>query len=102
MTSSTPVCGICDSRHIYKTSEVWCSQCDEGLCMDCTEHHRLSKATKHHNTILLTEYQKLPSFVLDIKQFCQEHNEKFRFYCRKDECPCCDICMVEKHEDCKM
>jgi len=45
MTSSTPVCGICVSRHIYKTSEIWCSECDEGLCMDCTQHHSVSPYT---------------------------------------------------------
>ena len=101
MASSTPVCGICDSRHIYKASAVWCPECDEGLCMDCTQHHSSSKGTKHHNTIPISDYQKLPSFVLDISQLCQEHNERYRFYCRKDECPCCEICMVENHEDCK-
>ena len=100
MASSSPVCGICDSRRIYNPSQVWCSECGEGLCINCIEHHSLSKGTKHHNSITMSEYQKLPSFVLDISQFCQEHNERYQFYCRRDECPCCDICIVEKHNDC--
>jgi len=101
MASSSPVCDICDSLHIYKASEVWCSVCDEGLCNDCTKRHSLSKGTKHHNTIPLSDYQKLPSLVLDISQLCQEHKERYQFYCKKDECPCCEICMVENHNDCK-
>ena len=101
MDSSSPVCGICDSRHIYKSSEVWCPECDEGLCMECTEHHSLSKSSRTHTTIPISEYQKLPSYVLDIREFCQEHNERFQFYCKKDGCPCCEICIVENHQDCK-
>ena len=101
MASSTPVCGICDSRHINKASEVWCPECDEGLCIDCAGHHSISRGTKDHNTLPMSAYQKLPSFVLDISQYCHWHNTKYRFYCRRDECPCCEICMVENHKDCK-
>jgi hypothetical protein len=32
MSSSPSVCGICDIRHISKPSEVWCPDCEEGLC----------------------------------------------------------------------
>jgi chromosome segregation ATPase len=49
----------------------------------------------------MSEYQKLPSYVLDISEFCQDHNERFQFYCRKDECQCCEICIVENHNECK-
>jgi len=69
--------------------------------MDCTQHHSLSKGTKQHSTISMSEYQKLPSFVLDISQFCKEHKERFKFYGKKDECPCCQICIEENHNDCK-
>jgi hypothetical protein len=43
MSSSSPVCGICDIRHISKSSEVWCPQCEEGMCTECIEHHSLVK-----------------------------------------------------------
>jgi len=101
MASSSPVCGICDSRHIYKPSQVWCSECDEGLCINCRQHHSVSKGTKHHYIITMSEYQKLPSFVLDMNKFCHWHNKKYRFYCRRDEFPCCEICIIENHQECK-
>lgn len=101
MASSSPVCGICDSRHICKTSKVWCSECDEGLCIDCTEHHSRSKGTRNHNTMHIAEYQKLPSYVLDVKEFCQEHKDRFQFYCELHGCPFCRICMLEDHRQCK-
>jgi hypothetical protein len=34
MSSSPSFCGICDIRHMSKQSEVWCPECDEGLCTE--------------------------------------------------------------------
>jgi len=39
--------------------------------------------------------------VLEIKEQCNEHHEKFSLYCKEHECPCCGICIVENHQDCK-
>ena len=101
MSSSSPVCGICDIRHISKPTEVWCPQCEEGLCTECIEHHSVVKLSRNHTTIPIEEYQKLPSYVLEIKEHCNEHDEKFNLYCKEHECPCCRICNLENHSDCK-
>ena len=39
MSTSPSLCGMCDNRHIYKLSEVWCRDCEEGLCTECIEYH---------------------------------------------------------------
>ena len=101
MTSSPSTCGICDVRHISKPSGVWCPECDQGLCVNCTGHHSLSNASRNHSTIPISEYQKLPSFVLEIREFCNEHNERLQSYCKEHGCPCCRICIVEDHNKCK-
>ena len=101
MSSSPAVCGCCDIRHICMQSELWCSECDEGLCIDCAEHHSLSKASRNHKTIPISEYRKLPSNVLKIREFCNEHDERFILYCQKHACPCCRICIVENHNKCQ-
>jgi hypothetical protein len=54
-----------------------------------------------NSTIPIAEYQKLPSYVLEIKEHCKEHHEKFNLYCKEHECTCCGICNVENHKDCK-
>ena len=100
MSSSPSFCGICDIRHISKPSDAWCPDCDEGLCTECLDHHSLVKSSRKHTTIPIAEYQKLPSYVLEIKEHCNEHHEKFNLYCKDHECPCCGICMVETHRDC--
>ncbi|XP_071180377.1 uncharacterized protein [Mytilus edulis] len=100
MASSSQSCGVCDLRHINKPSIIWCTECDEGLCQDCQEHHSLSKGTRNHNTITIKEYKTLPSEVLKITQYCSTHNDKFIMYCRKHERPCCRKCIVETHKEC--
>ena len=100
MSSSPSFCGMCDIRHISKPSEVWCPDCEEGLCAQCIEYHSLVKLSRGHTTIPISGYQKLPSYVVEVKEHCNEHNEKFNLFCREHECPCCGICMVETHRDC--
>jgi len=58
MSSSPSFCGICDIRHISKPSDVWCPDCDEGLCTECLDHHSLVKSSRKHTTIPIAEYQK--------------------------------------------
>jgi hypothetical protein len=77
MSGSPSFCGICDIRHISKPSEMWCPDCEEGICTECKEYHSLAKPCRNHTTIPIEEYQKIPSFVLEIKEHCDEHHEKF-------------------------
>ncbi|XP_063397764.1 uncharacterized protein LOC134682097 [Mytilus trossulus] len=100
MASNFSVCGVCDHRHVTKSSVVWCSECDEGLCEDCKEHHSFSKATRNHEIVPIDEYMKLPVKILQIAQFCNKHKEKYELFCRKHDCPCCRKC-VEDHNECK-
>ncbi|XP_063397746.1 uncharacterized protein LOC134682072 [Mytilus trossulus] len=101
MSSKLTVCGVCKYRNINKPSVVWCSECDEGLCEACKEHHAASRATREHSIVRTSEYQKLPSKILDITQSCPKHNEKYVIFCKKHDCPCCRRCVVETHDDCK-
>ena len=49
----------------------------------------------------IAEYQKFPSYVLEIKEHCNEHHEKFSLYCKEHECPWCRTCNVDNRKDCK-
>ncbi|XP_063397743.1 tripartite motif-containing protein 2-like [Mytilus trossulus] len=101
MSRKHTVCGVCEYRNINKSSVVWCSECAEGLCDECKEHHAASKSSRDHNILPISEYQKLPTNILEITQTCPKHNEKYQIYCKKHDCPCCRRCVVETHDDCK-
>ena len=49
----------------------------------------------------MSEYRKWPLNVLNIREFCNEHDEKFQIYCQKHACPCCRICIIENHNTCQ-
>ncbi|CAC5425051.1 unnamed protein product [Mytilus coruscus] len=95
MATARNSCGICEFRHVIKPSVAWCPECDEGFCSDCEEHHSLAKASRHHKTIPIAEYHKLPEDVLQIPQSCTKHDEKFLLYCKDHEMPCCCKCANE-------
>ncbi|CAC5386096.1 unnamed protein product [Mytilus coruscus] len=101
MVTFSQSCGVCDLRLITKPCIVWCTECDEGLCKECQEHHRLSKASRNHSVIPFTDYEKLPTDVLKISQYCSKHNKKFEMFCQKHEHPCCSKCIVESHKECR-
>ncbi|XP_071121274.1 uncharacterized protein [Mytilus edulis] len=100
MTSSVQPCGVCEYQHVFKPAYIWCPDCDEGLCIDCSKHHGISKSTRKHVTVLISEYQALPSYITNIKQTCSAHEEKYQIYCKDHEDACCSKCTVEKHAKC--
>jgi len=54
MSSSPSSCGICDILHISKSSDVWCPDCEEGLCTECLDRHSTSETVpkSYHNTYI--------------------------------------------------
>ncbi|XP_063399498.1 uncharacterized protein LOC134684146 [Mytilus trossulus] len=101
MASSTTTCGVCEQINITKPSTIWCFECDEGLCSECKDHHSRSKGTRKHDTLLISEYQKIPRDIVKITDTCATHNEKFTFYCKKHDSLCCGSCIVENHMECR-
>ncbi|CAC5389890.1 unnamed protein product [Mytilus coruscus] len=93
------LCAICDLRHLTVSSTHWCQECEEALCIDCKEHHTMSKASKSHNVMLLSVYSSLPSSITNIELLCTYHNEKYLQYCVKHECPICYKC-INEHGKC--
>ena len=100
MATISSQCGICNLRNISKNSVIWCTECDEGLCVDCQEHHNLSKASRNHTTTPISDYLQLPSNILQISQFCSKHTEKYQTFCKKHDTPCCRKCVIESHNKC--
>ena len=94
-------CGICQGRHITKQAEEYCLRCEEALCIDCIDHHKLFKATKTHQTIPINEYKNLPIFIQQIKQYCDDHGDISEFHCPTHDVVCCKRCITSSHRECK-
>jgi hypothetical protein len=79
----------------------YCPRCEEALCADCIDHHKLSKATKTHQTIPINEYKNLPIFIQQIKQYCDDHGDISEFHCPTHDVVCCKRCITSSHRECK-
>ncbi|XP_063418611.1 uncharacterized protein LOC134701391 [Mytilus trossulus] len=101
MATSLPICDICTTDDTSKAASVWCSECEEAICINCEKQHNRMKLTKSHKTISIEDYQNLPASVADIKQECKVHNRKLDFYCLRHSEPCCVSCVSQKHDTCK-
>lgn len=100
-TSSTFICGVCDSQHITKDADHWCPECEEGLCTNCLIYHNSSKLSREHGIISIENHKQLPQYIKSIRQHCPDHDRKYQHYCPSHEVPCCPFCMTTSHSECK-
>ncbi|CAG2186794.1 unnamed protein product [Mytilus edulis] len=98
---SVLLCDVCQNRHLNKSAEDYCPQCEELLCRECRDHHKASKLLKSHQTITVDKYNKLPSFIKQISHNCEEHDYFLEFYCKSHDALCCKLCLISGHKECK-
>ncbi|CAG2237632.1 unnamed protein product [Mytilus edulis] len=99
MASSKPIaipCGPCGEDPEQK-ADIWCYNCDEGLCSACFCHHKKSRASLDHKTIDIKSYKP---FSGAIKTECDKHGQQLNLYCPSHLMPCCDDCISKKHSKC--
>ncbi|XP_076106113.1 uncharacterized protein LOC143074639 [Mytilus galloprovincialis] len=101
MASVNHICHLCEEEGVSNDAVVWCADCETFLCKDCERHHSRIKASKDHQTIAMDTYKKLPSFIVDIKNCCVKHDQKYDFYCKFHGDPCCVKCITDNHKDCR-
>ena len=99
-TSRNIICGICEAQHITQYADQWCSACDEDMCSDCENHHKVSNATRNLGIIPIENYHKLPSSISEIGNHCEYHDLKYTNFCQFYDRPCCPDCISTNHNDC--
>ncbi|XP_071178687.1 uncharacterized protein [Mytilus edulis] len=98
MASSKPIpCGPCIAGKVNTKADIWCYNCDEGLCSACSGHHKRSKLSRDHKIIDIKNYK--PS-VQAIRTECDKHGQQLNLYCQSHLMPCCDECISISHSKC--
>ncbi|CAC5367687.1 unnamed protein product [Mytilus coruscus] len=98
MASSKSVsCGPCQRGKVNTKAEIWCYNCDEGLCSTCLGQHKRFKPTGDHKTIDINSHKPPICF---IKTECEKHNQQLNLYCPSHLIPCCDGCISTHHSRC--
>ncbi|VDI47106.1 Hypothetical predicted protein [Mytilus galloprovincialis] len=95
MASSKPIqCEPCYTDKINTEADIWCYNCDAGLCSTCLNYH---KRSYDHNTIDIKRYKNTTRA---IKTECDKHGQQLNLYCLSHLMPCCDECIVTSHSNC--
>ncbi|XP_071151045.1 tripartite motif-containing protein 2-like [Mytilus edulis] len=98
MASSKDIqCGPCNEGKVKNKADIWCYNCEEGLCSTCSGHHKRSKSSRDHKTIDIKSYK--PS-IQAIKTECDKHGQQLNLYCPSHLIPCCDECISTNHSKC--
>ncbi|CAG2186787.1 unnamed protein product [Mytilus edulis] len=98
--NSPEFCDICHRLDISKPAAEFCPQCGDLLCEVCQNHHKVAKLSNLHQTISLDEYDKLPLFIKNINNKCDDHEGILEFYCKTHDMMCCKRCLISSHKDC--
>ncbi|XP_063418463.1 uncharacterized protein LOC134701267 [Mytilus trossulus] len=94
-------CDFCHNKQLNKSAQEYCPQCEEALCGECRDNHKISKLSKSHQTISIDRYNKLPSFIKNISHICEEHDCFLEVYCKSHDSLCCKRCLISGHKKCK-
>ncbi|VDI54075.1 Hypothetical predicted protein [Mytilus galloprovincialis] len=99
MASNKPniPCGPCHEGKVKTEADIWCNNCEEGLCSTCSSHHKRSRGTRNHKTIDIKSYK--PS-IPAIQTECDKHGQQLNLYCPSHLMPCCDECISTSHSKC--
>ncbi|XP_071123353.1 uncharacterized protein [Mytilus edulis] len=91
-------CEPCTARGKTPTALQWCTECEESLCSECTEVHKVQKVSRRHH---LVEISKIPSKI-PLSQNCTKHQHlPFDYFCVDHDVICCKECLLNDHRACK-
>ncbi|CAG2197222.1 unnamed protein product [Mytilus edulis] len=92
-------CEPCKALDKNNTPTHWCVICEEALCLQCTEHHRVQKISRSHE---LLDINIKPTHINISDQRCSKHeNLSFEYFCVDHDSLCCKECQVESHRSCQ-
>lgn len=97
-------CNPCGRDKIIENANIYCSDCAELLCNECTKHHKRNKFTATHKLCELKEdidgMAKL-NYLNKISK-CEKHvNEEVKYLCRGHNQLCCNECAIVEHRQCR-
>jgi len=94
------LCHPCGRRPKTTTATNVCLTCQEHLCGECIDLHRVFKPGEHHITAISS--QDMIQTPVDMKGMdaCTEHGRVFQYHCKEHKILCCERCHIEMHKKC--
>lgn len=96
---NSPICVSCKNRGKTTPSLLWCFDCVDHLCGECSEFHSSLPMMDKHKMYSLAEVQKYPDLVTKAREICAKHSLRLTRLCSERQCVCCDCCLCSDHID---
>ncbi|CAC5419253.1 TRIM56 [Mytilus coruscus] len=100
----TQECHACKRWNEKSNAKFWCKICEEALCEKCNQMHSRMKLLSVHTVVEIEKYG-LRTTGIDlnvISNQCQTHHTKeLEIFCCRHKEPCCVLCLITKHIECK-
>ena len=91
------LCQPCGQRNIITVAKLYCKQCEDYQCIDCSKDLGIHKWITGHRIVDVTDAQPGRRPVLDMKDVDMSDEHKgFKYYCGGDEM-CCSVCYRTQH-----
>ncbi|XP_053404893.1 uncharacterized protein LOC128558740 [Mercenaria mercenaria] len=95
------LCQPCSRKDLQTTADVFCSDCEEFQCNECSKAHTIYAFMKNHKLVNVTEVKSKPiSFVMKGMDNCEQHCELLKFFCEDENQLCCSTCAIVDHRKC--
>lgn len=95
-------CGPCSRKEASSSALSWCSDCEEPLCKECVDAHRVIKVSAGHHVVDMEHALSVPGAITSSQQYCDNHTDLFLdLFCTYHDALCCRACMTEYHRNCE-
>ncbi|CAB4039240.1 tripartite motif-containing 45-like [Paramuricea clavata] len=91
------VCDNCDSEDAAQSR---CNECEIFLCQYCSEFHKRSRPTKHHELVTMEQLKSNagPQNIAE-KMRCRKHKEEvIKLFCKTCQTTICRDCTIVDHQ----
>lgn len=102
MQKGKSYCGPCKKLDGNKetNAKVYCVECREAFCDECSKYHKAFKAFVDHELIDIDKVSDLHLKLGSQYSTCSEHMKKIELYCKDHQKPCCLHCVTLEHRKC--
>ncbi|XP_045202661.2 uncharacterized protein LOC123556124 [Mercenaria mercenaria] len=96
------LCQPCPRKDLERTTDAFCSGCDEFQCSECSKAHTVYALMKNHKLVNAAK-MKLKPVSFDIKgmDICEKHGKILEFFCGDENQLCCSSCAIVNHRSCR-
>ncbi|XP_060558802.1 uncharacterized protein LOC132719076 [Ruditapes philippinarum] len=92
-------CTPCGEDNIREEAIKYCPDCQEYLCITCSQHHGRLKATKRH---VLVDKNAAKQCLVVAKAKCHYHQDRdIEMYCKTHDMVYCVMCIATEHRLCE-